>query len=45
MRDKNEIIEEPVSRSNVSLFWEDKVVENPTQDFVKEVLNIRNNAD
>jgi hypothetical protein len=45
IQDRNEIIEEPVLRSNITLFWEDKVVENLTRDFVKEVLNIRNNAD
>jgi ribonuclease HI len=30
IQDRNEIIEEPVLRSNVTLFWKDKVVKNPT---------------
>jgi len=44
LQDNNRIIKEPIARSNVSLCWENTVIENPTRDFVKEVFNIKNNV-
>ena len=45
LQDIDRIVEESVTRSRVSLCWENIVIENPIRNFVKEVFSIKNNAD